>query len=377
MKKLGLYIHIPFCIQKCYYCDFNSYAGLEALRQEYVGCLKKEMHMYKERLGNRRIDTVYIGGGTPSCLPESSIMAIMDACAATFNLSAHCEISVESNPGTLSGQKLRAFKACGINRLSIGLQSWHDADLKRLGRIHTQRQFVDNFDAARQAGFDNINIDLMFALPSQTPEQWGNTLDNIILLQPEHISCYSLKIEESTRFYTDYHAGRLKLPDEETDRHMYHQALQKLAQHHYRHYEISNFAKTGFECRHNLIYWKCKDYVGIGAGAHSCLDGERYSNICVPAEYIMQIQNGSLPIAESTVLEVKDRMAEFIFLGLRLSEGISAQTFYDAFQTDIRSVFGSQIDKFIRLGLMKRQKERYQLTAKGMDVSNQIFIEFI
>ncbi|MDK2811639.1 MAG: hypothetical protein PWR27_2348 [Petroclostridium sp.] len=377
MKRLGLYIHIPFCIQKCYYCDFNSYSGLEYVKGDYVDCLIKEMYLYKDKLDNIIVDTVYIGGGTPTCLEETQLENILRNCFDTFKINANCEVSIESNPGTLSRKKLRVLKQCGVNRLSIGLQSWDDMQLKALGRIHSKNQFLENYYTARQEGFHNINIDLMFSLPGQDLEQWQVTLNNVIQLGPEHVSCYALKIEEGTKFYDDYHNNRLHLPDEETDRSMYDKAVQMLTHHSYNHYEISNFAKKGFECRHNLIYWKAKEYIGIGAGAHSYLNGERYSNINSPQEYIKQTGQNNFPIAEKIQLNIEDKMSEYMFLGLRLLEGISAQEFLERFNIDLNSVFGNQLNKFVRLGLLEQQGDKYRLTRRGLDVSNQIFVEFI
>ncbi len=377
MRTLGLYIHIPFCIKKCYYCDFNSYSNMMELQEGYVDSLIKEIDLYKKQFGEIMIKTIFIGGGTPTCLDEGNLQKLLDACIKKFYVSGKCEITIESNPGTLSENKLKALKNTGINRLSIGLQSWHDEQLIRLGRIHTREEFLKNYSNARKLGFDNINIDLMFSLPEQTLTTWQETLLNIIKLQPEHISCYSLKIEENTKFYREYHHGNLIIPDEDTDREMYHGAVEMMQENQYQHYEISNFAKKGFVCRHNLIYWKGGEYIGLGAGAHSYLNGERYSSIYNPKEYMKQIQDGLLPKVEKVTLDEKDRMAEFMFLGLRLIEGVNSKEFYHIFNTDIQSIFGNQINKFIKMGLMEQQNEQYKLTPRGLDISNQIFMEFI
>lgn len=377
MKSLGFYIHIPFCVKKCYYCDFNSYSNYNELKKEYVECLIKEMHLYKSKFEDIILDTIYIGGGTPTCLEETLLEKILGSCFKIFKISDMCEISIESNPGTLSRKMLKALKNCGINRLSIGLQSWEDEQLKQLGRIHTKDQFLENFNAARQEGFNNINIDLMFSLPGQSLKQWEHTLENIIELETEHISCYSLKIEENTKFYEDYQNHKLHLPDEELDRRMYQKAVQMLGERKYNHYEISNFAKKGFECRHNLLYWKGKEYIGIGAGAHSYLNHKRYSNVCSPPEYIRKVKEQILPIDEVTVLTKEDQMAEYMFLNLRLKEGVNAQEFLERFNVELSSIFGHQLSRFVQLGLMEQKEQTYRLTARGIDVSNQIFIEFI
>ncbi len=347
------------------------------LQEEYVDSLIKEIELYKEEFGEIRIKTIFIGGGTPTCLDEAYLQKLMDTCIKELYILDNCEISIESNPGTLTENKLRVIKNAGINRLSIGLQSWYNEQLRRLGRIHTREEFLKNYSNARKLGFNNINVDLMFSLPEQTLQTWQDTLSNIIKLQPEHISCYSLKVEENTPFYKEYQHGNLTLPDENDDREMYHRAVQMMQDNKYHHYEISNFAKKDFECRHNLIYWKGGEYIGLGAGAHSYLKGERYSNIYDPKEYMKQIQEGFLPIVEKVALDEQDRMAEFMILGLRLIEGVNSQQFYNIFNIDIQSIFGSQIKKFIRIGLMESQNGQYKLTSRGLDISNQIFVEFI
>lgn len=376
MKTLGLYIHIPFCLRKCNYCDFNSYSTMNHLKEQYVKALIKELEIYKEFV-DAVIDTIFIGGGTPTCLPPEYISKIMAACCKWYNIAPNCEITIEANPGTLSLPMLKAIKESGINRLSIGLQSWHNDELVRLGRIHTREQFVENYNTARNLGFENINVDLMFSLPDQDIEKWKNTLCEVVKMSPEHISAYSLIIEENTPLYDDYDAGRLILPDEISDRLMYHMAVEMLAQYGYHNYEISNFSKAGFECRHNLRYWKCEEYIGIGAGAHSYLKDKRFSNIALPQDYIKMIHSGVRPIAECMELTEKEKISEYMILGLRLIKGISREDFFKCFKKDLLSVYGKEIDKFMKLGLMEIDSGRYKLTRKGIDVSNQIFVEFI
>jgi len=349
---------------------------MDDLKEQYVEAIIKEMGFYKESV-DAVIDTIFMGGGTPTCLLPEYIDKILKACHHYFKVSGDCEITMESNPGTLTLSMLRSIKAAGIYRLSIGLQSWHDDELKRLGRIHTRAQFLDNYNNARKVGFHNINVDLMFSVPEQTIYSWKDTLDEVIQLAPEHISVYSLILEEHTKLQEDYYAGRLKLPDEDIDRQMYHMATCKLSENGYNQYEISNFSKKGYECRHNLKYWRCEQYIGIGAGAHSFYHNERFSNIFLPEDYIKQVNLGIIPIAEKTLLTEKERMSEYMFLGLRLTEGINTKKFYDIFQCDVFSVYGKQINKFLQLGLMKEENNYLRLTPKGMDVSNQVFMEFI
>ncbi len=377
MKNIGIYIHIPFCVKKCDYCDFNSFAGKDHLHEEYVNCLIDEMEMYKDVLSNINIDTIFIGGGTPTCLGAGSIEQIMYKCASTFNISPNAEISIEANPGTITSVKLRGMRNSGVNRLSFGLQSWNDEELKLLGRIHTKDEFIRNYELARVEGFDNINIDLMFALPDQDLKKWKATLDNVVTLNPEHISCYSLTIEEGTFFHQYLERGKIKLPDQETDRLMYENAINTFRENGYKQYEISNFSKQGYECRHNKKYWLLDEYIGFGAGAHSFIGEERYSNELNPEDYIKRIRTKVTPVKEKISLDKKDCMSEFIFLGLRLMSGININEFERRFGIDIYSIYKIQIDKFLSLNLLKREEDNIKLTNRGIDISNKIFSEFI
>ena len=377
IKPLGLYIHIPFCQQKCLYCDFNSYAGLDEIKEDYVAALIKEITSYSDKLDNRIIKTVYIGGGTPTTLSSDQIDRILEQCRKQFNFAEDCEVTIESNPGTLSGDMLSELKTTGINRLSMGLQSANNFELEKLGRIHRFEDFVSNFLAARESGFDNINVDLMFGLPDQTLDMWFSTLHKVIELKPEHISCYSLKVEENTPFYSLYEKDCLPLPDEATDREMYSTAISELNMHGYEHYEISNFALEGRESNHNLVYWTCGEYVGVGAGSHSYLGGERFGNIQLPREYIRAVLCGEDLVEEKALLTTEDRMAEYMFLGLRLMKGIDEKQFHLRFQKELTNIYGSQLTKLISLGLVGKNGHNYQLTRRGIDLSNQVFVEFI
>jgi oxygen-independent coproporphyrinogen-3 oxidase len=291
-KNIGVYIHIPFCRSKCYYCDFNSYSGREPLAGSYFDALYKEIEIRSASIGDRPVSTVFIGGGTPSLVGPEYIRGLLEVCSKYLRIDADAEISIESNPGTLTYESLRSYRMAGINRLSIGLQAWQDRLLKMLGRIHDRRQFTDNLEAAVRAGFDNINTDLIFGLPEQSIEDWAETIEEVTKTgSVRHISCYSLKIEEGTVFGDRFEAGTLQPADDELDRRMYHHAVDALAKKGFRQYEISNFAVPGYECRHNLIYWKAAEYAGFGAGSHSYLDSVRFNNTAGIEDYIKAVDD--------------------------------------------------------------------------------------
>lgn len=299
---------------------------------------------------------------------------------------------METNPGTLNEEKLRTYKEAGVNRLSIGLQAYQDQLLDYIGRIHNYGEFLDSYQLARQVGFRNINIDLIFGLPGQTSEQWEKTLHEILVLKPDHISCYSLKIEKNTPFYDIYGSEvrgeksevgsrrsevRYELPSEDEEREMYHLAVSLLESNGYRHYEISNFCLPGYECRHNLIYWKCEPYIGIGAGAHSYFQNKRFSNEPSLERYINQIRSGKLPRHDYQEINVEERMAEFMILGFRLKDGIGKDEFHDRFGCKIEDIYGTQISKLQEQGLIDNTQDRVQLTTKGLDLANLVMVEFI
>lgn len=375
MEGLGLYIHIPFCKSKCHYCDFNSYSNKEFIQEEYIDCLLKEMASRSSILDNHKLKSIYIGGGTPTYLNLTALGKLLSFLEAYGREGM--EYTCEANPGTLTREKLELLKEKGINRLSIGLQSWNDDILRKLGRIHCIKEFMENYEAARAMGFDNINIDLMFAIQGQTIEDLSNTLDNVIKLRPEHISCYSLIIEENTVFYEQYQKGQLKETDEDLDREMYYLTVQKLEDAGYHRYEISNFAKPGFESIHNKIYWNTEDYLGVGAGAHSCINNIRFSNERVPEKYMDSIKKSGLAVCWEEPLSLDDRMSEFMFMGLRLTEGISYNDFRKRFGTELNDIYGDKIEVLNKKGLLKVDPLGLALTEPGIDLSNQVFIEFI
>lgn len=363
----ALYVHIPFCVKKCLYCDFNSYADT-SLETEYIDALVQEISTIKKD----SFKTIFIGGGTPTILSYENLETLLKA-LERFKAE---EFSIEANPGTIEKDKLLLMKAHGVNRLSIGLQAWQDSLLKTLGRIHTLNDFLKSYEAARNAGFKNINIDLMFDIPGQTMEDWKETIENVSELKPEHISCYSLIVEEGTPFYRMWEKGMLVLPDEDEDRRMYYYAAQELREYGYEQYEISNFAVPGFECRHNTIYWKDREYAGVGAGAHSYANGYRYSNLCGIKEYIKGVRKGNA-VEEKNAVAVKDSMEEFMFLGLRMIEGVSKSEFKKRFNTPIEEVYGKQLKKFTSLKLLYDDGEMVKLTPRGIDISDRVFEEFM
>ncbi len=396
-ESIGVYIHIPFCKSKCYYCDFNSYSGREHLAGSYFNALKSEIISRSDMIGNRQVSSIFIGGGTPSLVGPEYIRALMKVCSKHLNTNNCAEISMESNPGTLSYESLRQYREMGINRLSIGLQAWQDSLLKSIGRIHSRQQFIDNLEAAVEAGFDNINVDLIFGLPGQTLEDWVETIEGIAALSNNmsphsimHLSCYSLIIEEGTVLGDRLEAGALVPAEDELDRRMYHFAVETLGKKGYKHYEISNFAYTGYECKHNLIYWKAKEYVGFGAGAHSYLDGVRFSNVSGIEEYIEASKttagggNMSNLYVDKHVIDKNESMSEFMLLGFRLTDGISSAEFKERFGESLEETYGDKLHKLVSKGLilsnencMSRDNVTYKLTRRGLDLANSVFIEFI
>ena len=407
MNRLSLYIHIPFCVKKCHYCDFISAPCKEETRQEYVETVCMEIVQRAKLYKDRIVDTIFFGGGTPSLLSAGQMGKIMDVIRQEFRVLPEAEISMEVNPGTVTKEKLEAYQKCGVNRLSIGLQSANNEELKVLGRIHTWEVFENTWKQVRDLGFSNVNIDLMSALPGQTLESYENTLRKVLALKPEHISAYSLIIEEGTQFYEWFGEDSSQLPDEITDRRMYEMTRTLLEEHGYYRYEISNYALEGYECKHNIGYWKRKDYLGLGLGAASLISNVRSSNVSELEEYLnlgrkinyktldsvekkmleQRIENGKNVENEKNInwlesieeLSIKDQMEEFMFLGLRMMEGVSVQEFETQFGKPLKEVYGTQIAKLESQGLLQYREEtgRYALTLKGIDVSNQVFVEFI
>lgn len=375
MKDLSLYFHIPFCKLKCNYCDFNSYGNKEDIQEEYILCLIKEFKKRLELINKYNINTVFIGGGTPTYLNSYCLEMLLSSIKK--NISTQIEFTCEANPGTLDIEKLNILKRYGVNRLSIGLQSFDDDILKFLGRIHTSYEFTKNYFAAREVGFNNINIDLIFSIPGQSNESFINTIKEVVELKPEHISCYSLIIEEGTKFYNMVKNNTIKEVDDNTDREMYYSAVDLFGKYNYKQYEISNFAKTGFECMHNITYWSCREYIGIGAGAHSYIDNLRFSNEKIPEKYMSEIKLDKLPIATEEILSLDDKISEFMFMGLRMIKGIDIKEFKYRFNIDVTELYKKQIKKLIEQKLIIVDDKRIYLTKKGIDLSNIVFLEFL
>ena len=376
-KTIGLYIHIPFCRQKCLYCDFPSWAGKEGQMQGYVDALTKEIRNRGKEYTDRKVVSVFFGGGTPTTLSVPMLEQLMQAVFESWDIAEDAEITTEANPGTLDGEMAVALKKMGFNRLSMGVQAWQNRLLKDLGRIHTIESFQENYKAVREAGFDNVNTDLMFALPNQTMADWQETVRNIVALNPEHISAYSLILEEGTPFFDRYEKGELEPAAEELDREMYYWAVDYLAKMGYGQYEISNFAKKGRQSRHNRIYWQAEEYLGMGLGAHSYMDGERFHNRYDLQEYIDAEGEVSLLKEDVEVITEEDALAEFMFLGLRLTEGVSFARFRERFGQEMKNIYGRQIEELVKDGLLKEDEIGIRLTVRGVDISNVVFEKFL
>lgn len=371
-NKISLYIHIPFCKQKCLYCDFPSYCGKEDLMVRYVKAISKEL----ERLQYTQIKTIFIGGGTPTYLSLEALNVLSDS-LSKLNLSSDIEFTIEGNPGTFTKDKLIIFKRMGVNRLSIGLQAAQDSLLRKIGRIHSFQEFLDSFNLARNVGFNNINIDLMFGLPNQTLENWIETLEEVLKLNPEHISCYSLIVEEGTPFYGMYNDGKIELPNEDIERKMYYETLKILNERGYLQYEISNYSKIGKECKHNLVYWNLEEYIGVGSGAHSYIGGKRFSNPVIIEEYIESVENNKFTKINAHKNSFEDEVEEFLFMGLRKIEGISLKKFEEKFKKNIYLIYGDIIDKNRKRDLLEIVEGSLRLTKKGIELSNEVMSDFI
>ena len=372
MENSGLYIHIPFCKSKCLYCDFNSYAKSESWIEPYFSALCEEIKIQAKKYP-KRYDTIYFGGGTPSVVDPDYICETLSVLKECFEIESDAEITIECNPKTIGFEGLCALREAGINRLSIGLQSTSDDCLKTLGRIHSFEDFGDCFQNARRAGFQNISLDLMYGLPSMTLADWEDTLDEAVGFGAEHISCYSLKVEEGTPFWD----MDLNLPDDDAVADMYDLAVEKLGNAGYSRYEISNFAKNGCESRHNKKYWQCVDFLGLGAGAFSCVEGARFSNALGISEYIEKMKKDQSAEVMRETLENFDLMSEFVFLGLRLREGICENEFYERLGCNIDDVFVEPLKKYEKTGHLVRKNGNIRFSDKGFFVSNMILSDFV
>lgn len=369
---LELYVHIPFCVRKCQYCDFLSGPSDEETKDRYIEALLKEIRA-AEHTEDYEIVSVFIGGGTPSALKAEAIASIMRTLQEQFFFCEDAEVTIEANPGTVDLEKLTIYRNVGINRLSLGLQSTDAEELKLLGRIHSYEEFLKSYEWAREAGFSNINIDLMFAIPGQTGEAWRQHLYQVAELNSEHISAYSLIIEEGTPFAEQ----NLDLPDEDTEYQMYEDTAEILERYGYRQYEISNYAKQGYMCRHNAGYWQRREYLGFGLGASSLYRGMRFSNTRRMQEYLKESRNPDQIRKDVTVLSRNERIEEFMFLGLRMTEGISEKKFEENFDVRLMDVYGDILQKYEETGFMEHIETKWRLTRKGIHVSNHILADFL
>jgi len=392
MEPRSLYLHIPFCQHRCAYCDFNTYSGQEALIPAYVQALHTEIESLADN--QQLIHTVFFGGGTPSLLEPDQIRKILESIRSNFDLDSAAEITLEANPGTISRPYLQELRGIGINRLSIGAQSANPEELRVLERTHSFEETIDAIKNARLAGFDNINLDLMFALPGQTLDRWQRTLDLAIQLNPEHFSLYSLSFEHGTPFTALNHRGLFAIPSQDLAAEMYQMAQDKLQAQGFQHYEISNWAKESnneqsYECNHNLQYWKNQPYFGLGAGAHGWIDGQRTRNVLAPSAYIKRLSKNQDDLIhprtaatfECNPIDRRTEMAETMMMGLRLLEnGISSSAFKTRFDTSLESIYGQQIESLLEKELVSWQvngSNNLMLTPKGRNLGNQVFMEFI
>ncbi|HCQ5725457.1 TPA: oxygen-independent coproporphyrinogen III oxidase [Clostridioides difficile] len=389
---LGLYVHIPFCVKKCKYCDFNSYKMDIDSKKRYIEDLKIEMELYSNKLykdnkyknkeccslnKNDKITSIFVGGGTPSILTSDEIREVFISIKEMFDIDENAEITIECNPGTLTLEKLKTMKEIGINRLSIGLQAIQEKHLNFIGRIHTYEEFEKNYKDALSVGFKNINIDLMYSLPNQTLCDWKETLEKVVHLNPTHISAYSLVLEEGTELYNMYESNKFELIDENVDIEMYEYTINYLKSKGYNQYEISNYSKEGYNCEHNILYWECEHYIGIGAGASGYINENRYNNVESLEDYHLSLVKREKPIQENEILSEKDMIEEKIFMGLRMNKGIKFEDFKKKFGIDFREKYNKQIEMLLARKLINQSFEGIQLTQKGREISNSVFIEFM
>ena len=373
MKNLGIYIHIPFCKKKCDYCDFISYSNKNQYMEKYVEALCRDIRFSAEKAKQYGINTIYFGGGTPSFINENYINKILLEIRNNYNILENCEITIEVNPGTVIREKLQIYKNIGINRISIGLQSVQNRLLELIGRVHNYDEFLQTYNMARETGFKNINVDLMLALPTQTIEELEESLKNVISLNPEHISIYSLILEEGTKLERKINNGELNLIDEDLERKMYWKTKKMLEKAGYNHYEISNFAKPNLESQHNLNCWKQEEYLGFGVAAHSYFNNERFSKTEDLEEYIENVNN--IVVEEKQDREMKAK--EYMLLGLRKIEGVSISEFERKFEINPLFYFRFEISKLEEKGLLEVDLDDIKLTELGLDLANQVFEEFI
>ncbi len=377
MKSLSLYIHIPFCLSKCYYCDFLSFTNMEEKVEGYIDSLLKELNLYKEELRDYTIKTIFIGGGTPTSIEASYIFKVLNFIYNNFNLREDPEITIEGNPGTLDRDKVEIYKNAGINRYSLGLQSLDDDLLKSIGRTHSSKDFYASYNLLRDMGIDNINVDLIFGLPGQSLNHVVDTLNKIIDLGVDHISYYGLILEEGTHLYNLYDQGKISLPSEDEEREMYHRGCKILKEKGYIHYEISNFALENSQCQHNLVYWDLEAYIGLGLSSHSSFNGKRFWNTSDISLYIEKLNKNILPIDGQETIDRVTEISEFCILGLRKIKGIDKIQFKKRFKVEIENLYGDIINKHEENALIENQANFIRLTSRGLDLSNIVEVDFL
>lgn len=398
IPRMALYVHIPFCETKCPYCDFNTYAKIEPLILGYVSALIAEIEIWGSMLGKPLVHTVFFGGGTPSYIPAECIALLTAAIKRSFALEDGAEITLEANPGDCTAAKLASYRCIGINRMSIGMQSFDDALLGLLGRRHSAAEAVSAYRTAQGAGFDNISIDLMYGLPHQTLDSWRQTLAQVANLRPPHVSLYALTLEGGTPMERSVAIGTLPAPNPDLAADMYEMAEEELGAAGYRHYEISNWAMEGRQSLHNLVYWRNEPYLGVGPGAHSYLGGHRFSNLKPPREYVKRLENHGAPTTATgargdglaaaavrsspvvdfvEVIDSRTEMAETMMLGLRLDDGVSIRGFESRFGESPLTVYEEEIDEVVLAGLVEMIDGRIRLTARGRFLSNEVFVRLL
>ncbi len=377
MNSLGLYLHIPYCLHKCGYCDFNSHPDNEEESKIYVSALLSEIEHYAPTLTGKTVSSVFFGGGTPTILPPASLDKILNGVKNRFNLIKDCEISIEANPATIQQETLEQIRASGFNRISIGVQSFDLDELKLLERVHNEEQIHTTVDRARRAGFNNLSLDLMFSLPGQSLEKWKSHLQQALDKKPDHISAYGLTIEPATSFFKLQERGLLQLPHEDMQLQMFEATIEFLQSAGYEQYEISNYARPGFECKHNLNYWDNGDYLGLGAGASSYLKRERFKNTNLPSRYIREVQDNGSAVESTEKLDLLHAMGETIMLGLRRLKGIPIKDFENRFQISFNNVYGKVLDPLLKEGLITLTQNRMALSRKGIFIADSVILKFL
>ncbi len=378
MEPIGLYLHIPFCLHKCGYCDFNSHPLEGQDLRAYVQALLGELRARSRALPCRPpVASVFFGGGTPTTLPSGDLGELLRACRESFDLLPDCEITCEANPATLAPEYLCELREAGFNRLSLGVQSFDPEELRLLERVHSVEEVLRTVDQARRAGFDNLSLDLMFALPGHTRGNWARQLEQALALAPEHLSCYNLTIEPRTAFFRLHRQGRLRLPDEDRQLALYQDTRRRLEAAGYAQYEISNYARSGYECRHNLLYWMNGDYLGFGAGAVSYRQGVRSQNLKSPEAYCRSVQDGGEARAFAEQLNPRAAMGETLMLGLRLREGVNLKRFEQRFQVSFQGVFGPVLERLLEQNLITLEGGRLALSERGWVLADSVIVEFL